>query len=108
MAWRLAVAGFGMGLNGGPVQALVMGAAPPDRAATVGSTVQLARSLGFTLGPALATAAWGLTGPNGGARAGLALAATAACLAVPLLALPSRRPAAPSEETADAAPAARP
>ncbi|WP_432589279.1 hypothetical protein ABVG11_31050 [Streptomyces sp. HD1123-B1] len=60
-----------------------MGTAPPDRAATVGSTVQLARSLGFTLGPALATAAWGL---SGGARAGLALAAASAFLAVPLLA----------------------
>ncbi|MEU9762414.1 MFS transporter [Streptomyces sp. NPDC001834] len=106
VAWRLAVAGFGMGLNGGPVQALVMGAAPPDRAATVGSTVQLARSLGFTLGPALATAAWGLTGPDGGARAALAVSATAAALAVPLLALPSRRPASPSGETTDATPAA--
>ena len=89
VAWRLALAGLGMGLNGGPTQALVMGAAPPERTATVGSTVQLARSVGFTLGPALATAAWGLAGPHGGARAGLALAATAACLAVPLLARPA-------------------
>ncbi|WP_328438090.1 MFS transporter [Streptomyces sp. NBC_00444] len=95
VAWRLALAGIGMGLNGGPTQALVMDAAPPDRAATAGSAVQLARSLGFTLGPALATAAWGLAGPGGdGARAGLALAATAACLAVPLLARPPRRTAA--------------
>ncbi|MGW0761778.1 MFS transporter, partial [Streptomyces sp. NPDC002814] len=95
LAWRLALAGIGMGLNGGPTQALVMGAAPPDRAATAGSAVQLARSLGFTLGPALATAAWGLAGPGGdGARAGLALAATAACLAVPLLARPPQRTAA--------------
>ncbi|WP_435242991.1 MFS transporter [Streptomyces cucumeris] len=83
VAWRLALAGVGMGLNGGPTQALVMGTAPPERAATVGSTVQLARSLGFTLGPALATAAWGL---SGGARAGLVLAAASAFLAVPLLA----------------------
>ncbi|MFE0508800.1 MFS transporter, partial [Streptomyces sp. NPDC058964] len=101
-AWRLALAGVGMGLNGGPTQALVMGTAPPDRTATVGSTVQLARSLGFTLGPALATAAWAI----GGARAGLALAATAASLAVPLLALPGRRPAPGPENTTDAAPAA--
>ncbi|MFD7405022.1 MFS transporter [Streptomyces sp. NPDC059866] len=93
VAWRLALAGVGMGLNGGPTQALVMGAAPPGRAATVGSALQLARSLGFTLGPALATAAWGLAGAAGGARAGLALAAGAACLAVPLLALPARAPA---------------
>ncbi|MFD7279756.1 MFS transporter [Streptomyces sp. NPDC059862] len=94
VAWRLALAGVGMGLNGGPTQALVMGAAPPGRAATIGSALQLARSLGFTLGPALATAAWGLAGSAGGARAGLALAAGAACLAVPLLALPARASAA--------------
>ncbi|MGW7382709.1 MFS transporter [Streptomyces sp. NPDC054794] len=103
VAWRLALAGIGMGLNGGPTQALVMGAAPADRAATVGSTVQLARSLGFTLGPALATAVGAFTGPGGGARAGLALAATAACLAVPLLALPGRPPARVPENTPDAA-----
>ncbi|NGO12673.1 MFS transporter [Streptomyces sp. HC44] len=106
VAWRLALAGVGMGLNGGPTQALVMGAAPPDRIATVGSTVQLARSLGFMLGPALATATWGLAGPAGGARAGLALAAAAACLAVPLLALPARGRAPVSGKTSDAAPAA--
>ncbi|AJC60093.1 MFS transporter [Streptomyces sp. 769] len=107
VAWRLALAGVGMGLNGGPTQALVMGAAPRDRIATVGSAMQLARTLGFTLGPALATAAWGLAGPDQGVRAGLALAATAACLAVPLLALPGRRRLAPGpEKTTDAAPAA--
>ncbi|MBX7549794.1 MFS transporter [Streptomyces sp. tea 10] len=106
VAWRLGLAGLGMGLNGGPTQALVMGAAPPEWTATVGSTVQFARSLGFTLGPALATAAWGLAGPADGVHAGLAVAATAACLAVPLLALPARRPAAVPEKTTDAASAA--
>lgn len=86
VAWRLAVAGLGMGLNGGPTQALVMTSAPTDRMATAGSTVQLARSLGFALGPALATAAWGLAGGgDGGVRAGLGLAAVAGCVAVPLL-----------------------
>ncbi|SDM40249.1 Predicted arabinose efflux permease, MFS family [Streptomyces sp. cf386] len=105
VAWRLALAGIGMGLGGGPTQALVMGAAPPERIATVGSTVQVARSLGFTLGPALATAAWALSGTGDGAgdgaRAGLALAAVAACLAVPLLALPGRPTAAVPERTTD-------
>ncbi|MEU6708431.1 MFS transporter [Streptomyces wuyuanensis] len=105
VAWRLALAGIGMGLGGGPTQALVMGAAPPDRVATVGSTVQLARSLGFTLGPALATAAWGLAGSAQGARAGLGLAAAAACLSVPLLLLPVRR-SADATATANAATAA--
>jgi hypothetical protein len=83
-----------------------MGAAPPERVATVGATVQLARSLGFTLGPALATAAWGLTGPHEGVRAALALAAIAACLSVPLLAPPGSRPASVPEKTTDAASAA--
>ncbi|MFJ7071220.1 MFS transporter [Streptomyces sp. NPDC098781] len=106
LAWRLALAGIGMGVNGGPAQALVMGAAPPDRAATVGSTVQLARSLGFTLGPALATAVWGLAGPDAGARSGLVPAAIAACLAVPLLALPARPSAPRPEKSTDAASAA--
>lgn len=101
VAWRLALAGVGMGLNGGPTQALVMGAAPAERTATVGSTVQVARSLGFTLGPALATVAWALAGSGAGARAGLALAAVAACLAVPLLFLPGRRDAAVPERTTD-------
>ncbi|MFG2550497.1 MFS transporter [Streptomyces sp. NPDC048581] len=101
VAWRLALAGVGMGLGGGPTQALVMGAAPPERIATVGSTVQVARSLGFTLGPALATATWALSGTGDGARAGLAPAAVAACLAVPLLALPGRPTAALSERTTD-------
>ncbi|MGW1809635.1 MFS transporter [Streptomyces sp. NPDC002078] len=106
VAWRLAPAGLGMGLNGGPTQALVMSAAPPDRTATVGSSVQLARSLGFTLGPALATAAWGLAGGDDGVTAGLTLAAVAACIAVPLLALRGRRPALVQEMSTDAAPAA--
>ncbi|POX56512.1 MFS transporter [Streptomyces sp. Ru71] len=100
VAWRLGLAGAGMGLNGGPVQALVLGAVPGERAATAGATVQLARSLGFTLGPALATAAWSLSGPH----AGPALAATAACLAVPLLALPGRSPGAVPAETVNSAP----
>nr|BEK69353.1 MFS transporter HzmC [Kitasatospora purpeofusca] len=91
IAWRLAVAGVGMGLNGGPVQALVMSSAPPDQFATAGSAVQLARSLGFALGPALGTAAalYGTT-EVAGIRAGLTLAGTAAALAVGLLTLHHR------------------
>ncbi|WP_432040059.1 MFS transporter [Streptomyces cucumeris] len=103
VAWRLALAGAGMGLNGGPTQALVMGTAPAELAATVGSTVQLARSLGFTLGPALATAAWGMTDS---ASAALGLAAASACLGVFLLAWSGARPDPRPEKTTDAAPAA--
>ncbi|MEU6235785.1 MFS transporter [Kitasatospora sp. NPDC047058] len=91
IAWRLALAGVGMGLNGGPVQALVMSAARPEQLATAGSAVQLARSLGFALGPALATAAT-LFGDaaDTGARAGLVLATLAAVTAVALLSLHHR------------------
>ncbi|MFH7337461.1 MFS transporter [Streptomyces sp. KHY 26] len=106
VAWRLAPAGVGMGLNGGPAQALVMGAAPPGRTATVGSSVQPARGLGFTLGPALATAAWGLAAGDDGPTAGPALAAGAACLAVPLLAPRRRGPEPASAKTTGAATAA--
>ncbi|MFF3109487.1 MFS transporter [Kitasatospora sp. NPDC057904] len=92
IAWRLALAGAGMGLNGGPTQALVMTASPPGRLATAGSAVQLARSLGFALGPALATAAT-LAGDRAttGTRAGIALAVLAAASAVALLALHHHR-----------------
>ncbi|MEV7923863.1 MFS transporter [Kitasatospora sp. NPDC088264] len=92
VAWRLALAGVGMGLNGGPTQALVMTASPPGKLATAGSAVQLARSLGFALGPALAGAA-ALAGDRAttGTRAGIAMAALVAATAVVLLAL-HRRP----------------
>ncbi|MFI8081319.1 MFS transporter [Kitasatospora sp. NPDC086009] len=91
ISWRLALAGAGMGLNGGPVQALVMSAAPTGQLATAGSVVQLSRSLGFALGPALGTSAAlvGGSGPTAG-RAGLVLATLAATTAVALLALHHR------------------
>ncbi|MEU3569476.1 MFS transporter [Kitasatospora sp. NPDC036755] len=91
IAARLALAGAGMGLNGGPTQALVMSSSPPGKLATAGSAVQLARSLGFALGPALGTAA-ALAGTRDtpGTRTGIALAALVAATAVALLA-PHRR-----------------
>ncbi|MEV6973125.1 MFS transporter [Kitasatospora sp. NPDC093806] len=91
IAWRLALAGVGMGLNGGPVQALVMSSAPPAQLATAGSAVQLARSLGFALGPALGTAAtlYGAT-ELAGVHAGLTLAGLIAAVAVLLLTLHHR------------------
>ncbi|WP_234430950.1 MFS transporter [Streptomyces sp. NRRL F-4489] len=81
VSWRLAVAGLGMGLYGGPVQLMVMNAAGPERMATAGSTVQLARSAGFTLGPAAGSA----LGSLAGLRTGQALAAGAALLGALLL-----------------------
>ncbi|MET8623999.1 hypothetical protein ABZW30_09655 [Kitasatospora sp. NPDC004669] len=84
-----------MGLNGGPTQALVMSASPRGKLATAGSAVQLSRSLGFALGPALATAA-ALAGDRAttGTHAGIALAATVAATAVVPLALHRRSPQA--------------
>ncbi|MFJ3794523.1 MFS transporter [Kitasatospora sp. NPDC090091] len=91
IAWRLALAGAGMGLYGGPTQTLVMTAATPATTATASSTVQLARSLGFTVGPALATAVRSLgDGGTAGLHTGLGLAAACACLAVALIALHGR------------------
>ncbi|MDT0310197.1 MFS transporter [Streptomyces sp. DSM 44917] len=96
VAWPLAVAGVGMGLYGGPTQFLAMAAMPPTLIASAGATIQLARSLGFALGPALATAIGGQGGASDdtGARAALTVAAVIGCAAVPLLA---RRPGAASE-----------
>ncbi|ASR36671.1 MFS transporter [Prauserella marina] len=93
IAWRLAIAGAGMGLYGGPAQLLVLTTAAPERMNTAGAVVQLGRSLGFTLGPALATTTWALSGYGPNVLPGLVFAAVAACAAVPLLAL---RPAVPA------------
>ncbi|KLL12539.1 MULTISPECIES: MFS transporter [Protofrankia] len=93
VAWRLALAGAGMGLYGGPVQALVMTAAPADRMATgrVGRTAR-PRSR-FRAGPGRGHRRVGLAGRGeAGVRAGLGLAAAAACAAVVLLAVVQRAP----------------
>ncbi|MEU3446441.1 MFS transporter [Streptomyces thermolilacinus] len=102
IAWRLALAGAGMGLYGGPTQTLVMTAAPPRAVGVAGSLVQLSRSLGFAMGPALAGAAWGLAGRADGAdgaRYGLYIAAGAAWLCVLLLAARrgTRHPGPPAD-----------
>lgn len=64
VGWRLALAGAGMGLYGGPTQALVFGRSgvKQERAILSGST-QLARNVGFAVGPACAVAAMSLAGP---------------------------------------------
>ncbi|MFF0146019.1 putative MFS family arabinose efflux permease [Amycolatopsis sulphurea] len=93
VAWRLAIAGAGLGLYGGPAQLLVLTSAAPGGMNTAGAVVQLGRSLGFTLGPALATTTWALSGYGPNVLAGLVFAAVAACAAVPLLAF---RPAVPA------------
>ncbi|GAA4105092.1 MFS transporter [Actinomadura miaoliensis] len=75
LSWRLAVAGAGTGLFAGPNFAMLMLNAPDEARGTVGAAQSLARQLGFSLGPALATIAWALSGyALSGMRAGMALA----------------------------------
>lgn len=85
-AWRPAVVGAGMGLFMGPNQTSVMGGAPPQQLATAGGVTGLARSVGFGLGPALATGAWAGAGYSPtGMRLAVAIAAIAALGAVAAL-----------------------
>jgi MFS family permease len=58
VAIRLAVIGIGSGLLAGPNQAAILAAAPLALMGTVGGLSGLARTLGFALGPALATVLW--------------------------------------------------
>lgn len=82
VAWRLGVVGVGMGL-GGPLQAMIMSATPRPLVGTTAATVQLARTLGLSLGPAVATVMWALSGYTlDGMHGGLALGVVAAVLSV--------------------------
>lgn len=83
LSWRLAVIGVGTGLFAGPSFAMLMSNAPPSLQGTAGAAQSLARQLGFSLGPALATTAWALSDYTlTGMRAAFALATTAALLSV--------------------------
>jgi MFS family permease len=61
LSWRLAVLGLGASLFTGPSFAMVMSNAPAHLQGTAGAAQSLARQLGFTLGPALATVVWALS-----------------------------------------------
>ena len=86
LAWRLALAGCGNGLFNAPNMALVMTQTPPPLLATTGASTTLARTLGFALGPALATLLWSTDafGPDGMGRA-VAAAAVLSGLSVAAL-----------------------
>src|SRR5207245_11143668 len=76
VGWRLAIVGIGTGVFAGPNFAMVMSNAPGALHGTAGAAQSLARQLGFSLGPALATTAWALSAYRlGGMRAGMAIAA---------------------------------
>ncbi|OLL70044.1 putative transmembrane efflux protein [Pseudonocardia sp. Ae168_Ps1] len=86
VAWRVALAGLGTGLYGGPTQVLVLAGAAQDRMATAGAGVQCARALGFAVGPAAAALAWNTEGTVLATRPALIVAAlTAAGAALVLI-----------------------
>lgn len=83
VAWRLGLVGIGAGLFTGPIQTALMSAAPAHLMGTAGALSGLARSLGFALGPALASAVWAYAGSGvGGMRASLYVMLAVATLAM--------------------------
>jgi EmrB/QacA subfamily drug resistance transporter len=83
VAWRLGLIGVGAGLFTAPIQTALMSAAPAHLMGTAGALSGLARSLGFALGPALASAVWVYAGSGvGGMRTSLYAALAVAMLAV--------------------------
>ena len=86
LAWRLLLAGCGSGLFNAPNMAMAMSHAPPTLLATTGASTSLARTMGFALGPALATLAWSLSSyqPKG-IRGAMTLATVLSALSVAAL-----------------------
>lgn len=89
LAWRMALLGIGMGLFNSPNMTALLNAIPPRHAGTVGGVTNLARTLGGTLGPAVAALGWTLgSGGTSGFRIGVVtlVALTAAAFAALLAA----------------------
>ncbi|TDD66389.1 MFS transporter [Actinomadura darangshiensis] len=87
LSWRLAVIGAGTGLLAGPSFTMLMSSASDALQGTAGAAQSLARQLGFSLGPALATTTWSLTDYTlPGIRTAFALAALTGLTAVLVLA----------------------
>ncbi|MFI0482786.1 MFS transporter [Actinomadura sp. 9N215] len=83
LSWRLAVIGVGTGLFAGPSFAMLMSNVPAHLHGTAGAAQSLARQLGFSLGPALATTVWALSDYTlNGMRTAFALATIASAAAV--------------------------
>jgi MFS family permease len=61
LAWRLLLAGCGNGLFNAPNMAMAMTHTPRPLLATTGASTSLARTMGFALGPALATLVWSIS-----------------------------------------------
>ncbi|MBQ1023705.1 MFS transporter [Micromonospora sp. C95] len=88
VAWRLAVAGAGIGLFNAPNMSAAMSAAPHSLLGTAGAATSVARQGGFAFGPAVATLVWGLSGYGAG---GIRYAFLVASVVVVLGALPVAR-----------------
>jgi MFS family permease len=86
VAWRLAVAGAGLGLFNAPNMSAAMSASPVGLLGTAGAATSVARQAGFAVGPAVATLTWGLAGYGvGGIRGAFAVATVVVAIgAVPL------------------------
>jgi MFS family permease len=83
LAWRLFLAGCGNGLFNAPNMAMAMTHAPRRLLATTGASIGLARTIGFALGPALATLVWSLSSYEAeGMRAAITLATALSALSV--------------------------
>ena len=74
----LMLAGLGMGLNTGPVNAVAVAAVPPARSGSAAALINVARMVGATLGVAVLGAGFALAG---GDAAGLRAALVAGALA---------------------------
>lgn len=76
LAWRLGVIGAGVGLSIGPNMTMTMALAPRHLLGVACASTNLARQVGFAMGPALATAVWALSGYTlGGMRGAILLIA---------------------------------
>jgi MFS family permease len=83
LAWRLFLAGCGNGLFNAPNMAMAMTHTPRPLLATTGASTTLARTMGFALGPALATLLWSISSyePEG-MRGAMTLATVLSALSV--------------------------
>lgn len=76
--WGIALVGSGAGSFAGANQAIAMAAAAPGDAASTGASTNVARQLGFAIGPAAATTVWAVADYRAG---GLSIALGLASLA---------------------------
>ncbi len=62
LAWRMAAIGDGMALFNSPTMTAILNATPHGQAGTAGGVTSIARTVGTTIGSAVAALAWSVTG----------------------------------------------